>query len=252
MKTDTYIINLKSSPERKEYMEKELSPYPFLDLHFVEGIDGRAMTCAEQERVFDQNRAYRRYGRILGCGEVGCTLSHIECCKRLLESGSAYGMIVEDDLVMRGGTRLETILQAIRPILEESRPMVVLLTGDYWFTNKKKLTNDFEIAKVFDAVCAGAYLLNRAAAEVILNMGKAHIADDWITIKNQGITIKALYPHIADQNRLDFKTTIADSNTGKSYRKNMSVGNRLFSYWASTIKRFLKLIHHFEYKDFVW
>ena len=83
-------------------------------------------------------------------------------------------------------------------------------------------------------------------------MGKAHIADDWITIKNQGITIKALYPHIADQNRLDFKTTIADSNTGKSYRKNMSVGNRLFSYWASTIKRFLKLIHHFEYKDFVW
>ena len=114
------------------------------------------------------------------------------------------------------------------------------------------MTNDFEIDKVFDAVCAGAYLLNRAAAEVILNMCKAHIADDWITIKNQGITIKALYPHIADQNRLDFKTTIADSNTGKSYRKNMSVSNRLFSYWASTIKRFLKLIHHFEYKDFVW
>ena len=30
MKTDTYVINLKTSPDRKEYMEKELSPYPFL------------------------------------------------------------------------------------------------------------------------------------------------------------------------------------------------------------------------------
>ena len=252
MKTDTYVINLKTCPERKQYMEKELSPYPFLDIHFVEGIDGRAMTCAEQEKVFDQNRAYRRYGRILGCGEVGCTLSHIECCKRLLESGSAYGMIVEDDLVMRAGKHLETVLQAILPILKCSHPVIVLLTGDYWFLNKKRLTEDFAIARVFDAVCAGAYLLNRAAAEVILKMGKAHIADDWITIKNQGITVKALYPHIADQNRLDFKTTIADSNTGRSFRRNMSVGNRILSYRASVVKRFLKLIRHFEYKDFVW
>ena len=205
MKTDTYVINLKTSPDRKEYMEKELSPYPFLDIHFVEGIDGRAMTCAEQEKVFDQNRAYRRYGRILGC-----TLSHIECCKRLLESGAAYGMIVEDDLVMRGGKHLESVLQAVRPILEDSRPVIVLLTGDYWFLNKQRLTEDFEIAKVFDAVCAGAYLVNRAAAEVMLKMGKAHIADDWITIKNQGIAVKALYPHIADDSGFQYRKILPE------------------------------------------
>ena len=252
MQIDTYVINLKTSPERKVYMEKELAPYPFLDTHFIEGVDGRSMTCAEQEKAFDQNRAFKRYGRILGCGEVGCTLSHIECCKRLMESTSPFGMIVEDDLVMRNGERLEAILHSLAGLLSENGPRIVLMTGDYWFTGKKKLIDGFEIAKVYDAVCAGAYLLNRAAAEVILNMGKSHIADDWFTIKNQGIVIYALHPHIADQNRLNFQTTIANSLTGRTYRSNMSLKNKVASYKASFVKRFLKSIRHFEFKDFVW
>jgi glycosyl transferase family 25 len=252
MKIDTYVINLKTSPERKAYMEKELAPYPFLDVHFIEGVDGRSMTCSDQEKLFDQNRAFRRYGRILGCGEVGCTLSHIECCRRMLDSSSPFGMIVEDDLVMRNGTKLESVLHSSTDFLSKSGPRIILLTGDYWFTYKKKFSDGFEIAKVYDAVCAGAYLLNREAAAVILNMGKSHIADDWITIKKQGISVYALYPHVADQNRLYFQTTIANSLTGRTYRAYMSRKNRFTSYKASIIKRFLKSIKHFEFKDFVW
>lgn len=252
MSIPTYIINLKSSTDRKAYMENELAPFPYLEKIFVEGVDGRLMTCAEQEASFDQNAAFRRYGRLMGCGEVGCTLSHLECCRRFFESGNQSAIIVEDDLVMRQGDRLETVLQSMEKVIRRPKPTIILLTGDYWFLNKVFLCEEFELAKVFDAVCAGAYMLNVEAAKVLLNMGRSHIADDWMTIKNQGISLYALHPHVADQNRLDFQTTIANSLTGRTYRSNLSFGRRLVSYYNSFVKRLLKAINHFESKDFVW
>lgn len=248
----TYIINLKSCPDRKAYMEKELAPFSFLEQHFIEGVDGRIMTCAEQEKVFDQNKAYKRYGRILGCGEVGCTLSHLSCCRNIVESGAAFGLIVEDDLVFRIPDRAEAVFGALINAISIPEPAIMLLNGDYWFYGKQSLCEGFDKVVVYDAVCAGAYLINAPAAQVMINSGKSHIADDWLFIKKQGIRLSAVYPHIADQNRLDFQTTIANVNTGRMYRLNIPIKRRLQSYFESTVKYVLKHTDHFESKQFVW
>ncbi len=252
MNIPTYIINLKSCPDRKKYMENVLAPFPFLDAIFIEGVDGRVMTCAEQEKVFDQNKAYKRYGRILGCGEVGCTLSHLDCCRRIAESGDGYGLIVEDDLVIRFPENIEQVFADLIEEISVKEPRIILLTGDYWFLGRRKMQNGLDLATVYDAVCAGAYLINIAAAQALLNMGRSHIADDWRIIMHQGIAVSAVYPHIADQNRLDFRTTIADINTGRTYRSNLSFKRNVQSYSEAIIKRFLKRIRHFESKEFVW
>ena len=255
MRIPTYIINLKTCPERKSYMEKELAPFPYLEMIFVEGVDGRLMTCAEQERVFDQNKAYHRYGRILGCGEVGCTLSHIECCRRIIERTEPYALIVEDDLVLRDRGHLAELFQSLSELIDQPKPMIILLTGDFWYWSKRKIGERYEIAKAYDAVCTGAYLINAEAAKKVCNMERSHIADDWRSIINEGVSLFALIPHIADQERLNFKTTIALPREGHSYRiyrSNMKLFYLVASYWNAIIKKALRTINHFESKDFVW
>lgn len=45
----TYIINLKKSLKRKSYMEELLRSYQdFLDVHFIEAIDGKKMSKEQQ------------------------------------------------------------------------------------------------------------------------------------------------------------------------------------------------------------
>jgi len=236
-------------------MEKELEPLPYLEKIFVEGVDGRLMTCGEQERAFDQNNAYKRYGRILGCGEVGCTLSHIECCRRMIEKKEPFALIVEDDLVLRDREHLAELFQSLSKLIDKPEPMVVLLTGDFWYWNKRKICERYEIANVYDAVCTGAYLINLEAANIVYNMERSHIADDWRSIVNDGVKLSALIPHIADQERLNFKTTIALPREGHSYRiyrSNMKLSYLVSSYWNAIIKRALRVINQFESKDFVW
>lgn len=247
-----YVINLKSNPERKEYMERVLYPFPFIKPVFIEAVDGREMRFSELENTFDQAGAYRRYGRMMSSGEVGCTLSHLECCKKLLESGEDYAIVFEDDLVLRNNPLLEDALYEIAQMEMTDSPAITILNGDYWYLSKSSLNETYSLAKVFDAVCAGAYMINVAAAKKLLEMGPDHIADDWRSIKKHGIALFASYPHMGDQNRLDFKTTIANSKNGKTDRKNLKLASAISSYFDSGINRFLKLIKHFENKDFVW
>lgn len=49
MKIKTYIINLKESVERREQTLKEVSHYPFMDIEWVEAVNGRTLTEEQVE-----------------------------------------------------------------------------------------------------------------------------------------------------------------------------------------------------------
>lgn len=53
MKIPAYVINLKNSHLRREYMEKLLSAYPSIDVNFIEAVDGRIMSKDSLSEVFD-------------------------------------------------------------------------------------------------------------------------------------------------------------------------------------------------------
>lgn len=247
----TFVINLKSSSDRKRYMESVLSPYQFLDVKYIEAVDGRTMPAREQENLFDQNEAYRKYGRVLRCGEIGCTLSHIRCAQEIMKMQTEYALVLEDDLVIRNGDRLESVLDSLVKSMSPA-PQVMLLTGDYWYVRLNGIADDLKVADVWEAVCSGAYLINRAAAGIMSQISPCHLADDWRTIMKAGIAIRAVSPHIADQNRLDLKTEMTDRYPGKLHRNNMPFVRAVGSMAVSGVSRFLKYIGHFENKDFVW
>lgn len=246
----TYVINLKEAKERKTYMSELLSSKDLLDVVFIDAVNGKSLTVADLERSVDQNIAFRRYGRVLLGGEVGCTLSHMKCAQALLESDEQVAIVFEDDLVLQE-REIDMLLYAIREEISTIGPTIVLFSGDYWFSRRRKFYEKYQLATVIEAVCSQAYMINRAAAEKMLSMGSEHTADDWSYIKKAGINILALYPHIADQNRLDFNTDVSPAYTG-FIRKNLSWSRRLESYFMAFLKMTLKRLGHFEYKQFKW
>lgn len=250
MNIKSYIINLKSSENRRAYMESVMAPLDFLDTEFIEAVDGRRMSPEEVAANFDQAEAVRHYGRQLRPGEIGCTLSHKKCAAALLASDEPYALIFEDDLVWQT-TQLRGVFEALDAVLRTSRPTIVLLSGDYWYRFLKKLDGEYRLASVSDAVCAQAYFINRAAAEKLLGLRNWHVADDWQAIRGAGIRVKALYPHVADQNREEISSDIAPVYGGID-RKKMALRHMAASYLRSALNKFLVAVRHFEAKNFKW
>lgn len=245
---NTLIINLPFSVARREYMEWQLAPYKdVLSLTFVEAVDGRRMSDDDISTSFDQSLAFRRYGRFLKKTEVGCTLSHIKCCNILLQSEYNCVLVCEDDMVLEYDLR-ETISVISDYITNTDRPMIVLLSGDYWWTKLIDM-NGIKLAIVREAVCAHAYFINRSAAQILSSVNPGHLADDWYLIRKLGIKVLAVYPHAADQNRADFDTEISNDYLG-TIRLNLRLDRRIHSYYRAVVKRFMAYMGHFESKSF--
>jgi glycosyl transferase family 25 len=243
----TLVINLKDSVHRKAYVEQLLYPYKFLEVEFIEAVNGKTMSDEELRKAFDQKLAYKKYGRTLRPGEVGCTLSHRKCASKIVLDGLPYALVLEDDITI--SRALEDIFPQIEEMMRTDKPLVILLSGDYWYYGKKiKVSPSSSITNIYQAVCSQAYLMNKAAAECLFRLPLGHLADDWVYIKEGGISVKAVYPHVFDQNRKDFPTEISTAYEG-FIRKNLSWSARISCYGRAVIKRSLGLIGNFESKD---
>jgi glycosyl transferase family 25 len=246
---DVYVINLKKSIERKNYIKQLFIPYnQYFKLHFIEAVDCRNIPVHDLNKMYDQNRAYEIYGRTLKGAEVGCALSHRKCCQKLLESENDVVLVVEDDLVWQNYDIID-ILKRVEVAMKSAPPMIVLLSGDYWFTTVEH-HDGLQLANVREAVCSHAYLINRKAAERILSAEKCYLADDWYNFNKLGIKLQGVYPHIADQNRKDWLTEISEDYAG-TIRENLSFLSKLHSYYRAVIKRVLLYTGHFESKIFL-
>lgn len=241
MKIPTYVINLKNSYARKEYMKRILSPYKDLDVTFVEAVDGRLLSEVQLQTIFDMQACVQRNGRIINPGEIGCTLSHRKCYQKVLDSASSYVLILEDDISIVGKMNA-VINDAVTDFMNSKKPRILFLSGDYWYWRKKTIT------KVCWAVGSYAYFINRAAIERILKTGKPFsVADDWDLYKTNGVGLYAIHPYVIDANISDLPSDIQQSYWGNK-RSLMSKKNILRSYYMGFIKRCLLWAGHFESK----
>lgn len=244
-----YVISLVDALDRRKSIDEMFRPYKgSLNVSFVEAVDGRKLSNAELREIFSVDSAYAEYGRFLMGGEIGCTESHRKCCKEFLEGDNNVAMIVEDDIVLRTDNLAET-LSDISRVIDCHEPMIVLLSGDYWYTRLKRYKG-IQMAEVREAVSSHAYLLNRKAAEIILQMENSYLADDWFKFKQAGIKLYALYPHIADQNFRDYCSSISKANSYMGInRKNLSFTRRIYSYYRAIVKHILYYTNHFEHRN---
>lgn len=247
----TYIINLPKEKERKKHVEEQLSAYvdSYLDIEFIEAVDGRIMTEVEREQVFDSHKAFKRYGRKCKPGEIGCTLSHQQCYKTIANSDNDYALILEDDLIINIINNAQwNIIQKVMD--QTSNPTVLLLSGSYWYSHViKKMSTDIKLVNVFDAYLTHAYLINKKAAQLLIESPSTFLADDWRYLKGKGIKLLAIHPHLISTAGLDSLPSIISPDSehnGKIHKQNLSFREKLKAYIRGGIRHFLKFIKQYE------
>jgi len=65
----------------------------------VQGVNGRGLG----QRYVEKHNAANEYYRPLLDTEFGCYLSHIMCCKMIVEEGADVGVVLEDDVLIKEG-----------------------------------------------------------------------------------------------------------------------------------------------------
>lgn len=243
MKLQTYIINLKTSTARRDYMEKTLKPYDFLVTDYIEAIDGRRGGQDYLNEHFNYQESFKRYGRKLNQGEVGCALSHRKCYEALLKSNNNCALILEDDITVIRDLNIIAD-KNFDAVMDTPKPTILFLSGDYWFWNARN-----GIAKVFTGVGAYAYIINKPAAEALLK-GKAFtVADDWDCYKERRIKYYAVFPYIIDANlNMDSLSTDVKQDSWGIDKTKMGL-YYLTKYLIDRVIKFsLGLCKHFESK----
>lgn len=242
VKIKTYVINLEKSVERREKVLTELAKYDCLDVELVKAVDGRALSKEDTDRLFDRGRFKRRYHLCSPKpGEIGCTLSHRECYKRLLESDEAYALILEDDVEFHNPQKIEAVLHSLMSYLTGKDPMVITFTVHSLYNKKKSFNIDgYVFHKVYLAFGTCAYLINRKAARKMLSPVRASIlADDYIYMNNRGISVYGIYPTFAS-GASEMKKIPSEVSAGQ----HVSIVRRCLAYF-SIIVRIPKIIFLF-------
>jgi len=81
-----------------------------IPFEIVAAADVHDYDAVELAAVYDERRAFRRVGRSMGRGEIGCALSHRSVYKILLERGIPLALVLEEDAVP--GRQLKSFWQA--------------------------------------------------------------------------------------------------------------------------------------------
>lgn len=199
MKIKTYIINMKESVERRERVLKEVSRYSFLDIEWVEAVNGKQLMEVQIGQLFDRKRFYSRYDREPLPGEIGCTLSHRECYRRLLWSDCKYALILEDDVFFQHPDDVNWIFGNMDKVMISNKSCIITLAShQLYFTKDISKLGSYSFYRFIKAVGTCAYLVNRHAAEKLLAVNKPFIvADDFEYMFRHGIYLLGIYPYLA-------------------------------------------------------
>lgn len=199
MKIKTYIINLKESVDRRESVLAETAKYPFMDVELVEAVDGRKLKPEELQSRFNSKKFINCYYHTPRGGEIGCTLSHRECYRKLLESDEEFALILEDDVKFLYPEDVESTLKDILNSYSSNNPYFITLAMHIGYYPKKcRKLGKYTFYKIYNAYGTCAYLINRKVAKCLLSISIPYtLADDFPFMGQRGIWLDSIYPTFA-------------------------------------------------------
>lgn len=199
MKVKTYLISLKNSTERRERVMEEISRYPFMDMEWVEAVNGKELTEEETDRLFDRKQFRSRYRREPLPGEIGCTLSHRECYRRLLRSENEYALIVEDDVCFPNPEDVEPVFKRVLGLYPLNEACMITFTRHMIYYPKEfSVIGKYTLYRLWSASGTCAYLVNKQAARRLLSIERPFlVADDFEYMAKHGILVQGIYPSLA-------------------------------------------------------
>lgn len=209
LRIKTYIINLAKDLERRDNIAREVGKIKCLDPEWIEAVDGKKSGKEKLGEVFDYRKSKKYQSVDLSLGEVGCTLSHFECYKKLLASEQEVALVVEDDIGFEDEEFLDEVLKLVVNYIKSRDASVLLLSAFFDYSGEgMRFYNNYKIYDVYKGALTSAYLINKSAARIIVDVGPPYwVADDWALFRRKGVRIYALSPSFVCHKDL-FNSTI--------------------------------------------
>jgi glycosyl transferase family 25 len=197
-----FVVNLAGAKERWERISVNLRQLNLSTYQRFGAVDGRRLPNKVLRESVDRDRFAAWYGRPPSPGEVGCTLSHLGVYQRLLNMQSAFALVLEDDALVLPETAALLGDPQLRAWLAADAPRVLLLSvaDRYLKRGAIRLGGRHELVRVRNAWLAHAYLVNRAAASLLLARQKPirFLVDDWLDLDMVwGLEVSAVQPPCA-------------------------------------------------------
>lgn len=195
MREKTYIVNMLKDVGKKAAMEVQLASHPELDWQFWKAVEGRKLT-PEQQSAMILPMFKERYGKSASLPAAGCSLSHIGIYRDMVANDISHALILEDDARLQPNLHIEKIID----LLETEKPVAVLLTSDFWYTNTpiSKIDSNHGIFTVYDGYMTSGYMINKAGAKLLLEhiYPVQYTADAWKIFIHFGLKLYGVVPHI--------------------------------------------------------
>lgn len=206
-----FIISLLAATKRRELMRAQLLAAG-LDFEFVDGVNGKALSEAELARDYDEARAVQVMGRPMTAGEIGCTLSHREAQRRIIEQNLPLALILEDDALL--GNQALRVLKALEQQLQAGDNQLLLLThvGRYIGWGGRRLTGLHRLYKPYRAFGAHGYLLTqRSARSLYDNLYPLHAVADWWVYLQRLVELRCVVPYCIGLSPLEAESVIGQA-----------------------------------------
>jgi glycosyl transferase, family 25 len=94
----TFVINLKSSPDRREFMKNQVAALG-LDFEFIEAVDGRRLSESEMREKCDMDQV-KAWPDLLTPAMIGCSLSHHRVYQEIVSRKIPFALVLEDDTLL--------------------------------------------------------------------------------------------------------------------------------------------------------
>lgn len=218
-----YVVHGVRGYEDREKMLDEL-------LHKQYGLDYELVTESENDE--ENNRWIKEYfldniRNILGKGALFCTLVHILIYEKILKNNNKFAIIFENDVCFIG----TKFLQNINIIKEEAEQLeegfiISLENTTLDFPSWRKVKKNKHLYEAKKGRCAGAYLIDKKAAELMLNDARTNkvgkVIDWWHNdlIDRKVIKMYWAHPPLTEQGSFNGKhvSSISIRNNGYTRR----------------------------------
>lgn len=204
-----FIINLKRSPERREFMQKQAERWRSdLDFIFFEAVDAKNGEHLRFSKHFSNILGRMYKGRILTDGEKACYASHFSLWQKCVELGEPI-FVLEDDAILQ-----DDFYSGVQDIAA-SKYAFIRLASQF---NKKTYPLGGRYSICFDKVGLGlGYYITPEGAQTLIRRSTIWFCpvDDYMDVSYFTKLPNVLYqPFIIESS--DGDSTIAASRTKNS------------------------------------
>ncbi len=163
-----YLINLPRAEERRKFALGQLAQIGSVPV-MADAVDGRQLSLDKliNEGIYSPDKANEAFSRQLSMAEIGCSLSHYNMYRKIVERNDPAALILEDDVLFRPGFT-EKLLSAYRQLLEGWGILALNCQCTHYERAGESIVKYTGVGSLPVVYTATAYLVSRRGAELLL------------------------------------------------------------------------------------